>query len=178
MLSLRLSALSMVPVLSVREPPPAQHSAYNLDARPDCMVHNVTPTHHHKLFNQANVASPILTGLAPVPAAGSLSAFDNTEPRLLQTILGCPPDGAGWGKIVTLFVLVTLSRRSSWRQFGGMAGHACLLLRRLVALLRDVRFLPDPLPAMPSAASFAAYHAQSISLALRSVSSSTSDSCS
>eukprot|EP00965_Chrysotila_dentata_P026101 865635-Pleurochrysis_carterae.AAC.2 len=114
---------------AVREPPPALHSAYSLDARPDCVVLNTTPTHHHELF-ELKVASPIATGNAPVPAAGSLYAFGNTEPRLLQTILGRPSphaleakyhDALHRGHTVTPLIMETL---------GGMAGHACLLLRR------------------------------------------------
>eukprot|EP00965_Chrysotila_dentata_P037009 1231696-Pleurochrysis_carterae.AAC.1 len=61
------------------------------------------------------------------------------ESRLLQTILGHPPDGLGAeyhdalrGHTVTPLTMETC---------GGMTGHACLLLRRLALLLMRDSFL-------------------------------------
>eukprot|EP00965_Chrysotila_dentata_P122771 4057709-Pleurochrysis_carterae.AAC.1 len=92
---------------AVREPPPALHFAYySLDARPDCVVHSkATPSHHHELF-EVKVASSIAIGHGCACACSRLSLrFGKTEPRLLQTILGCPPDGDGLGQsTMTLFV--------------------------------------------------------------------------
>jgi len=109
-----------------------------------------------------------------VLALFSLHTFGNTEPRLLQTILGRPPDDLGakyhdalcHGHTVTQLIMET---------FRGMAGHACLLLRRL-ALLRDALFLPNPLTATPLAASFCGLP-RSVYLACTPLSSSTPDPC-
>eukprot|EP00965_Chrysotila_dentata_P187205 6171986-Pleurochrysis_carterae.AAC.1 len=106
--------------------PPSLHTAYSFGARPDCVMHNATPTGHHKLMKH-RVVSPIPTGQAPVPAAGAFFAFANTEPRLLSDILGHPPDYVGaqyrdalrWGHTVTPLIVEV---------FGGFASHAQLRL--------------------------------------------------
>eukprot|EP00965_Chrysotila_dentata_P253920 6211510-Pleurochrysis_carterae.AAC.1 len=141
---------------AVREPPPSLHTAYSVGARLDCVVHNATPTGHHELM-ELKVFSPIPTGQAPVPAAGASFAFANTEPRLLTNILGHAPDHLGAqyrdalrrGHTITPLIMEV---------FGGMAGHARLLLHRL-ALRRETCFSPDSLSATTtSASSFVAYH--------------------
>eukprot|EP00965_Chrysotila_dentata_P214904 6188449-Pleurochrysis_carterae.AAC.2 len=62
------------------------------------------------------------------------------EPRMLQIILGRPPDGL-WAKYYVPFRRGHIVMPLIMETFDGMAGHACLLLRRL-ALLCDARFLP------------------------------------
>eukprot|EP00965_Chrysotila_dentata_P205463 6182971-Pleurochrysis_carterae.AAC.1 len=70
------------------------------------------------------------TGQAPVPAAGALFAFANTEPQLLSDILGHPPDYVGaqyrdaLGKGHTVTPLIV-------EVWGGFAGPVRFLLHRL-----------------------------------------------
>eukprot|EP00965_Chrysotila_dentata_P223974 6193904-Pleurochrysis_carterae.AAC.1 len=73
---------------------------------------------------ELKVVSPILTGQAPVPAADVSFAFVDTEPLLLTDILAATPLTILGRSIAMPYAKAVPSRRSLWRVFGSMAGHA------------------------------------------------------